>query len=157
MENSIALLRTRLDLLMPELSARNKEYCTDDNLRRLLVSRNMDVEKAVSQLVKTLIWRDEVIPEHMTCQLCAENPRSHDLRQVGLDAEDRPVFYACFSQAQGRASGVWQHLVEKLETVIRVRNAQVGGQPLEQWIWVIDFHGFALQEMMDQPALPASN
>ena len=131
----------------PNLEPRAQAYCTDDNLRRLLVSRGMNVDKAFVQLEKTLKWRESVIPEQMVCQFCKEDPGSHDLRQIGVDAECRPVFYACFSQAKERTHGVWQHLVSKLESVIRLRDSLVGQYPqLEQWIWIIDFHGFTFQD-----------
>jgi hypothetical protein len=147
MEAAIADLRARTEPVLQSMDARARTYCTDDNLRRLLVSRHMHVDKAAVQLEKTLKWRDTHHPEQMICQACKDDPGSHDLRQVGVDSEFRPVFYACFSQAKERTHGVWQHLVEKLEGVIRLRDSLVGQYPqVEQWVWVIDFHGFTFQD-----------
>jgi hypothetical protein len=140
-------LRIRANLFIAGMDERTKAYCNDDNLRRLLVSRGMNVDKAMAQLEKTVNWRQTVIPEEMVCQACQDDPHSHDLRQVGTDSENRPVFYACFNQAKERTHGVWQHLVEKLETVIRIRDSENQGKDkVEQWVWIIDFHGFRFQD-----------
>ena len=147
MNEAIQELRERTEATLPSFDARAKAYCSDDNLRRLLASRGMNIDKAAAQLEKTLKWRETNHPEQMICQACKEDPGAHDLRQVGIDSEYRPVFYACFSQAKERTHGVWQHLVEKLEAVIRLRESLVGRFPqLEQWVWIIDFHGFTFQD-----------
>ena len=148
MSEKIKALQERTQPFMQKFGDKGKNYCTDGNLRRVLTARGMDIEKASLQLLKTLEWRHTEEPEKIVCPACKEDPHSHNMRQVGVDAADRPVLYACFSQGINRFNieTTEQHVIQVLETTLASHTDGGDGSEVEQWTWVIDFHGFSFRD-----------
>ena len=144
----IQCLKQKMDPFMENYGEMGRGYCSDGNLRRVLTARGMDVDKAAAQLLKTLEWRQKEDPATIVCPACQADPHSHNLRQVGLDAMDRPVIYACFSQGANRfdIEATEKHVIQVLETTLAAHASGGDGAEVEQWIWVIDFHGFSLRD-----------
>ena len=120
LEEKIEALRERISSQMETFGEMGLKYCTNGNLRRVLVARGMDIEKAAAQLIKTLEWRRSAEPDKVVCPACQQDPHSHNLRQVGLDTSDRPVIYACFSQGLNRfdIEATQRHVIQVLESTL---------------------------------------
>ena len=120
LEEKIKALREQISPQMESFGEKGLQYCTDGNLRRVLIARGMDIEKAAAQLLKTLEWRRSAEPDKIVCPACQQDPHSHNLRQVGLDTCDRPVIYACFSQGLNRfdIEATERHVIQVLETTL---------------------------------------
>lgn len=125
------------------LSSRSSKYCTDAScLRRYLIARNWNVEKARKMLEETLKWRAAYKPEEI---------RWHE---VAFEGETGKVSRADFCDRQGRSVLIMRpgmqnttpsevsvrHLVYLLENAIL---NLVEGQ--EQMCWLIDFTGFTMK------------
>ena len=137
-----------MEPFMKKFGEKGLKYCTEGNLRRVLTARGMDIEKAMEQLLKTLEWRCMAEPESIVCPACKADPHSHNMRQIGVDASDRPVLYACFSQGINRfdIEMTEHHVIQVLETALASHPAGGDGSEVEQWIWIIDFHGFSFRD-----------
>ncbi|KAI4325478.1 hypothetical protein MLD38_030875 [Melastoma candidum] len=124
------------------LSGRSLQYCTDPCLRRYLVARNWNVDKAKKMLQDTLDWRSTFKPEEI---------RWHEVAHEG---ETGKVSRADFFDRQGRtvlimrpgkqnttsAEGNIRHLVYLIENgILNLREGQ------EQMSWLIDFAGWTLR------------
>jgi hypothetical protein len=57
-------------------------------------------EHCTKRIVKTLKWREEVVPNPLVCSACAKNYGSHYLHHVGFDKLGRPVLYSVFNLAE---------------------------------------------------------
>ncbi|CAJ1395514.1 unnamed protein product [Effrenium voratum] len=117
------------------------------DVRRYLRACNGDEAAAANALAATLRWRQKERPEKAKCQACSADPRSHNLRIVGVDKKGRPVIYTCFSQAINRSNPAhaMQHLTRTLEdaTAMMSSMAARGAEVAENWILVIDFFGYS--------------
>eukprot|EP00434_Breviolum_minutum_P008010 symbB.v1.2.007065.t1/scaffold414.1/size398445/29 len=108
-----------------------------------------DSHGAAKALAHSLRWREETQPELAVCGACAEDPRSHNMRVVGIDRWERPVLYTCFSQANNRSNAAHNvnHLLRSMEdscSVMRSRSARLCRTvEAEAWVFVIDFHGYS--------------
>ncbi|KAI4386757.1 hypothetical protein MLD38_004662 [Melastoma candidum] len=124
------------------LSGRRLKYCTDPCLRRYLIARNWNVEKALKMLEDTLEWRSTFKPEEI---------RWHEVAHEG---ETGKVSRADFFDRQGRtvlimrpgkqnttsAEGNIRHLVYLIEnSILNLPEGQ------EQMSWLIDFTGWTLK------------
>ena len=115
--------------------------------------------RAASMLENTLLWRQECRPWEKPCALCLENPLALNMRLVGFDASGRAVIYTCFGQAHDRfkSTEAADHLTHCLEQTALMMEARASFLPdeetAEQWVWVIDFYGFALRDNHPQTGL----
>lgn len=126
---------------MGTLSGRSLKYCSDACLRRYLVARNWNVDKAKKMLEESLEWRATYKPEEI---------RWHE---VAFEGETGKVSKANFHDRLGRtvlimrpgkqnstnAEGNVKHLVYLIEkTILNLPEDQ------EQMSWLIDFTGWSL-------------
>lgn len=124
------------------LSGRSLKYCTDGCLRRYLVARNWNVEKAKKMLEESLKWRSTYKPEEI---------RWHEVAHEG---ETGKVSRANFHDRFGRtvlimrpgkqnttsAEGNIRHLVYLIEnSILNLAEGQ------ESMSWLIDFTGWTLR------------
>ncbi|KAI9390981.1 hypothetical protein POPTR_007G025800v4 [Populus trichocarpa] len=123
------------------LSDRSVKYCTDACLRRYLIARNWNVDKAKKMLEETLKWRATYKPEEI---------RWHEVAHEG---ETGKVSRADFHDRSGRtvlimrpgmqnttcAEDNVRHLVYLIENGILNL-----GEGQEQMSWLIDFTGWGL-------------
>lgn len=124
------------------LSGRSLKYCTDGCLRRYLVARNWNVEKAKKMLEESLKWRSTYKPEEI---------RWHEVAHEG---ETGKVSRADFHDRFGRtvlimrpgkqnttsAEGNIRHLVYLIEnSILNLAEGQ------ESMSWLIDFTGWTLR------------
>lgn len=123
------------------LSGCSLQYCTDACLKRYLVARNWNVEKAKKMLEETLRWRSTFKPEEI---------RWHE---VAIEGETGKIYRANFHDRHGRTvlilrpgmqntsslDNQMRHLVYLLENAIL--NLPEGQ---EQMAWLIDFTGWSL-------------
>ncbi|KAL9660342.1 hypothetical protein QQ045_025155 [Rhodiola kirilowii] len=122
------------------LSGRSLKYCTDACLRRYLVARSWNVEKAKKMLEDTLQWRASYKPEEITWP------------DVAFESETGKVSIANFHDRLGRtvlimrpglqnstsAEGNIRHLFYLIEyAVLNLPKGQ------EQMVWLIDFTGLS--------------
>ncbi|KAJ6929956.1 phosphatidylinositol transfer protein 3 [Populus alba x Populus x berolinensis] len=123
------------------LSARSLKYCTDACLRRYLIARNWNVDKAKKMLEETLKWRATYKPE----EIC--------WHEVAHEGETGKVSRADFHDRSGRtvlilrpgkqnttcAEDNIRHLVYLIEnSILNLADGQ------EQMSWLIDFTGWGL-------------
>lgn len=91
----------------------------------------------------TVAWRAKEQPEQVVCNACRENPRSHYMHVVGFCRLERPVIYSCLEMASNRVvEDNKAHMISTFERAIRTMK-----HPVEQWVWVSDFHGFGFQDL----------
>lgn len=119
------------------------EYSTSEKtLRRFLKARKYVVNDAFKQLSDAIEWRRTYRPKQAECTYCQQTPGFHGIRQVGFDPEQRPVFYACFSQCQtlkNTAEDVIAHVVYLVENAMRCNETGA-----DQFIFIIDCTGLTL-------------
>ncbi|CAH9077909.1 unnamed protein product [Cuscuta europaea] len=133
----VSELRTSLG----PLSERNLHYCTDACLKRYLLARRSNVDKAKKMLEETLKWRSAFKPEEI---------RWHE---VAMEGETGKLFRASFHDRFGRTvlilrpgmqnttsiENQMKHLVYLIENAIL--NLPEGQ---EQMAWLIDFTGWSI-------------
>ncbi|XP_031119102.1 phosphatidylinositol transfer protein 3-like [Ipomoea triloba] len=123
------------------LSGRSLQYCTDACLKRYLVARSWNVDKAKKMLEETLKWRATFKPEEI---------RWHE---VAMEGETGKLFRAGFHDRHGRTvlilrpgmqnttsiENQMKHLVYLIENaIINLPEGQ------EQMAWLIDFTGWSI-------------
>ncbi|CAN0872639.1 Phosphatidylinositol transfer protein 3 [Linum grandiflorum] len=130
-----------LKAAMGPLSGRSLIYCTEACLRRYLIARNRNVEKAQKLLQETLEWRSTYKPEEIRWT------------EIAHESETGKIFRANFRDRHGRtvlilrpgmqntksAENQIRHLVYLLENA--VLNLPEGQ---EQMSFLIDFTGWSL-------------
>ncbi|KAJ6916010.1 hypothetical protein NC652_018632 [Populus alba x Populus x berolinensis] len=143
-ENGLAEQEAKVSELraaLGPLSDRSVKYCTDACLRRYLIARNWNVDKAKKMLEETLKWRATYKPEEI---------RWHEVAHEG---ETGKVSRADFHDRSGRtvlimrpgmqnttcAEDNVRHLVYLIENGILNL-----GEGQEQMSWLIDFTGWGL-------------
>ena len=128
-----------------------RDFCDQECVLRFLVARQWNIEKAASQLKKTLQWRQKAKPWEIGCDECRKDPHSHNMRQVGIDGDGRPVIYTSFSQAQNRfdVNSNLQHLLGTMESATHYMKKHGVGK----WIWIVDFDGFSARDCDPRSAL----
>lgn len=95
----------------------------------------------------------------LVCPTCAADPRSHDARLFGFDADGDPVFMNCFAfPADVTPENITCHMTCLFERALRLAEAR-GGNPstcdaslveeprITKWSWVIDITGFGMRHM----------
>ncbi|KAK3413941.1 hypothetical protein EUGRSUZ_I02445 [Eucalyptus grandis] len=135
-------MKSELRAELGPLSGRSLKYCTDGCLRRYLVARNWNVEKAKKMLEESLKWRSTYKPEEI---------RWHEVAHEG---ETGKVSRADFHDRFGRtvlimrpgkqnttsAEGNIRHLVYLIEnSILNLAEGQ------ESMSWLIDFTGWTLR------------
>ncbi|KAG5222724.1 phosphoglyceride transfer family protein [Salix suchowensis] len=143
-ENGIAEQEVKVSELraaLGPLSGRSLKYCTDACLRRYLIARNWNVDKAKKMLEETLKWRATFKPE----EICWD--------EVAHEGETGKVSRADFHDRSGRtvlilrpgkqnttcAEDNIRHLVYLIEnSILNLADGQ------EQMSWLIDFTGWGL-------------
>lgn len=140
----------RCDVLavLRQLSQADQQLADDATVRRYLRAYVNDPKAAAKALAATLKWRRQTQPQRQLCGACARDPRSHNLRVVGIDRMERPVLYTCFSQALNRfnATDNVNHLIRSLEDSIAVmhsRAASTGKGSPGSWVFIVDYHGYS--------------
>ncbi|KAJ6907269.1 phosphatidylinositol transfer protein 3 [Populus alba x Populus x berolinensis] len=143
-ENGLAEQEAKVSELraaLGPLSDRSVKYCTDACLRRYLIARSWNVDKAKKMLEETLKWRATYKPEEI---------RWHEVAHEG---ETGKVSRADFHDRSGRtvlimrpgmqnttcAEDNVRHLVYLIENGILNL-----GEGQEQMSWLIDFTGWGL-------------
>jgi hypothetical protein len=144
-----------LDILM--------DFCDAECARRYLVARTWNYSKALAQLEETLKWRLETKPwklEFKNSPKCIDNPFALCMRIVGIDDFHRPVIYTAFSQANDRwdLDSNMTHLLSLLEAAYKIIVQQFRAGVSEeasslQWVWNIDFHGYAFRDQSPRNAV----
>lgn len=125
--------------LTPEQSKR----CSDQTINQFLRATVSNIDQAVKRLQETLDWRQEADVEHITCTACLADPRAHYMHPVGFDRLGRPVLYSCLQLAANRSvEDNRRHMIATFEQAIRLMRP-----PVEQWVWVSDFHGFGFSDL----------
>jgi hypothetical protein len=129
-------------------------FLDEETCRRFLVARTWNMKKAKTQLKSALQWRLKEKPWNKLFKDspgCLNNPFALSMRIVSLDCDKRPVVYACFGHAPSRwnADFILQHLISLMESGYSIitkqfRCGEVENASSNQWIWIIDFHGFTL-------------
>jgi len=118
-----------------------REFCSDSTLLRFLRARKMNTENAYKMVRSSVKWRADNRPEQVVCDACAQNPRSHTLREIGMDRETRPVFYSSFAgQLNREADDNIDHIIMLLERSFEII-------PAQQLVWIIDFAGFSAGDL----------
>lgn len=138
---------------VPEESER---FLDAPNVDRYLTANNMNVDRAAGQLLSTIRWRATNRPHQCVCRLCLEDPTSHSLRAVGVDAEGRIVIYACYATAMRRFNphANLTHLTRLLEDCQRAMDSHPK-LLAPKWVIIIDLHGYSLRDNDPRAAVNA--
>ncbi|XP_078437321.1 uncharacterized protein LOC144707915 isoform X2 [Wolffia australiana] len=125
----------KLRRLMGPMSGRNLLYCSNACLRRYLVSRDWDVEKARKMLEATLKWRSEYKPEEI---------QWHDVAKEG---ETGKAYKASFQDREGRSVIIMRPRNQIRHLVYLTERAILHLPPeQEQMVWLIDFTGWSFRQ-----------
>lgn len=124
-----------------QLSGRSSKFCTDACLRRYLVARNWNVEKAQKMLEETIQWREEFKPEEIRWHEVAHEGETGKVSKANFrDREGRTVLIMRpGKQNTSSGEGNIRHLVYLMENAIL--NLPEGQ---EQMSWLIDFNGWSI-------------
>uniref|UniRef100_A0A7S1TLG4 CRAL-TRIO domain-containing protein n=1 Tax=Erythrolobus australicus TaxID=1077150 RepID=A0A7S1TLG4_9RHOD len=117
------------------------EFCSDATLLRFLRARKHQVELAHKMVRASIKWRADNRPLEVQCEACAQNPRSHTLREVGMDRELRPVFYSSFAGQQNKDAD------DNIDHIIMVLERTFDLIPAQQLVWIIDVAGFSAGDL----------
>ena len=99
--------------------------------------------QAVKRLHETLIWQAEERPSHLHCPACPKDAKSHYMQVVAFDRGRRPAIYSCLSIPTNHAlEDNRLHMISIFEQAIAVMPPGV-----EDWVWVLDMHGFGLKNI----------
>jgi hypothetical protein len=151
-----------------------RAWVTPATISRYAVAREGDFERARTNILETLVWRQQAVPAHLACPCCEADPHSHCLFPIGLDDLRRLVIYSNAAKATiyDTVNSVI-HLVHTLEHAwrstdalqVRVRTPPLSlcsrqkdfscntvclrtkfssAQMHHQFVWLIDFSGFTL-------------
>lgn len=78
----------------------------------------------------------------MFCPACPNEPCSHYMHCACYDMDGRPVIYSCQDLATNRnVEDNRRHMIATFEIAIKLMPPGV-----EQWSWVLDFHGFSIRD-----------
>lgn len=143
-EQLIKELRTAIG----SLSGHASKFCTDACLRRYLVARNWNLEKAKKMLEDTLKWRSSYKPHEIRWdQVEKEGETGKVSRANFVDRFGRPVLIMRPGKQNTKTGeGNVRHLVYLIENAIL--NLPEGQ---EQMSWLIDFTGYSLNATNIQP------
>ena len=66
-----------------------RAWVTPATISRYAVAREGDFERARTNILDTLVWRQQAVPAHLACPCCEADPHSHCLFPIGLDHDLR--------------------------------------------------------------------
>lgn len=113
-----------------------------ETVSRFIRATNGNTAQAAKRLEATLQWRRKHSPEAIVCTACAKNACSHYMHPIGFDRQERPIIYSCNGMATDKSFKTNEaHMISCFEHTIKLMAPTV-----EQWIWVMDFHGFGLAD-----------
>ncbi|KDD73350.1 hypothetical protein H632_c2265p1, partial [Helicosporidium sp. ATCC 50920] len=135
--------------LLAVLSASEREQTPPDAAARFLRATGGDVAASAKRLQETLRWRESHHPERLFCTACAAAPASHYMSLTALDRRGRPTIYSSLAVARCRdLEPNRTHMVACFESAIAAMPPGV-----EDWVWVLDMHGFGLRDCDPRLAL----
>jgi hypothetical protein len=76
-----------------------RTWVTPATISRYAVAREGDFERARTNILETLVWRQQAVPAHLACPCCEADPHSHCLFPIGLDDLRRLVIYSNAAKA----------------------------------------------------------
>eukprot|EP00197_Chlamydomonas_leiostraca_P004614 CAMPEP_0202863814 /NCGR_PEP_ID=MMETSP1391-20130828/4301_1 /ASSEMBLY_ACC=CAM_ASM_000867 /TAXON_ID=1034604 /ORGANISM="Chlamydomonas leiostraca, Strain SAG 11-49" /LENGTH=358 /DNA_ID=CAMNT_0049543487 /DNA_START=136 /DNA_END=1212 /DNA_ORIENTATION=+ len=116
----------------------------DDQLVSMFIrATNANMALSAKRLQTTLEWRRDHRAAEIVCTACQAAPRSHYMHVVGYDLLQRPIIYSCNNLASNRDfQDNWNHMIQSFEMAIKCMPPGV-----EQWIWILDFHGFSMADV----------
>ncbi|OWM74576.1 hypothetical protein CDL15_Pgr005156 [Punica granatum] len=132
---------SELRAALGSLSGRSLKYCTDSCLRRYLVARNWNVNKARKMLEESIKWRESYKPEEIRWPEVAHEGETGKVSRANFfDRFGRTVLIMRpGKQNTASPEGNIRHLVYIIEnSILNLREGQ------EQMSWLIDFTGWTL-------------
>ncbi|PKI34792.1 hypothetical protein CRG98_044809 [Punica granatum] len=132
---------SELRAALGSLSGRSLKYCTDSCLRRYLVARNWNVNKARKMLEESIKWRASYKPEEIRWPEVAHEGETGKVSRANFfDRFGRTVLIMRpGKQNTASPEGNIRHLVYIIEnSILNLREGQ------EQMSWLIDFTGWTL-------------
>lgn len=127
------------------LSSEENARCPDDMVDRYWRATSKDPRHTARRLRETLAWLSKEQPHQTLCPACLEDGPgrcSHYMHVACRDKLHRPVIYSCLQHAQNKiVQDNVKHMIMVFETAIGLMGAGV-----EQWCWVLDFHGFSIRD-----------
>lgn len=139
-ENRSKLESVRANLAEELKDSENKAFVDDRCIRRYLVARNWNVDKATEMLRNTLTWRKSYKP-HLISPTDMEKEASWGLMyRRGFDKRNRPVLLV---RPAKKSSEDWdtqlRHIVWNFESAIATM-----AEGVEQIVWLVDYRNFSL-------------
>ncbi|CAH1413569.1 unnamed protein product [Lactuca virosa] len=130
------------------LSGHASKFCTDACLRRYLVARGWNLEKAKKMLQDTLEWRSNYKPHEIRWEQVEEEGKTGKVSRANfVDRFGRPVLIMRPGKQNTKTGeGNVRHLVYLIENAIL--NLPEGQ---EQMSWLIDFTGYSMNATNIQP------
>lgn len=99
--------------------------------------------QAVKRIRETLAWQQEERPSQMHCTACARDAKSHYMQVMAFDRGRRPTIYSCLSiPSNHTVEDNRVHMISIFEQAIALMQGAV-----EDWVWVLDMHGFGLKNI----------
>ena len=140
----------------------NHEWFTQDLdvYRRYLVARQWNLKAAETQLLATIEWRQQDSTLNLQFHqspLASQNPYAMSMRIIGVDKDGRPICFTSFAQSNDRwnvdaniahmtllMESCCQMIYNRLRLNGTTNNNETASS--RQWIFVIDFDGFAMKD-----------
>ena len=127
-----------------------RAWCTRANVERFLRADRGNLAKATKRLRETLRWRLEVRPETRMCSACLSSDlRSHYMQHVGWDRLGRALVFSDIGMARDKSP---QKNAEHCTQVLELLEPHLEPFPLDQYVWVVDFHKFGVADMSPKVA-----
>lgn len=122
-----------------------RAWCTRANVERFLRADRGNLAKATKRLRETLRWRLEARPETRMCSACLSSDlRSHYMQHVGWDRLGRALVFSDIGMARDKSP---QKNAEHCTQVLELLEPHLEPFPLDQYVWVVDFHKFGVADM----------
>ena len=139
--------------LATELGAPEEAWLSQpENLAVFATHSGSNAERA-QMLCETLRWRiaNRERLASLKCSHCAADPRAHDCRIFGADADGDPVIMNGMALPRELSpAGIEEHMTCVFELALR-RYPGSATRPPRRFTWVVDIHGFGYLSRHSDP------
>ena len=143
-EELLAAIRDKFESRMTPVEW---SWCTPQ-VATVYVSCRKTLPERAKMLGSALEWRikrRDMLSSRI-CPSCAADPRAHDARMFGADADGDVVLSNCFALHRDyNPSAIANHMACLFERALLHYPAAPSSTELRRWTWCIDMYGFGLQ------------
>mmetsp|Transcript_39188 Transcript_39188/g.63155 ORF Transcript_39188/g.63155 Transcript_39188/m.63155 type:complete len:272 (-) Transcript_39188:88-903(-) len=141
-ETDTAELRAALESRSQPLQENDWEFCSIYTLKRYMVARKGDTQKALAMLLATLKWRDEFGVDKLRPELVRPNGETGKVFVCGPDLSGQPVLLLRPGRENSKNdhNGNLKHLVYQLERAVRCMDEESG---VGKMTVILDLHNYS--------------